>query len=399
MASAADQTKRLLRSARGKSDDGRRQLLAICGDLLSGESTVLTSLEYALMRDILGRLVEELAAPLRLALGQRLGEFVPGGRVVAASLAAEPIDLTAPLLLGADGAIDLQLVETVRNRAFEHRLMLAMRRSQADPGNGILLPGEDAIGGLLHFPDPAIPDLAMAYLVDQSRRFDPFLEPVVRAEELSADLRRKLTIWLLAGMRHHIEQRHRIDGTRLDDAVEAVAAAAPAAEVLPTRNSTTVLARHLGALGAVTGPLMLQVLRQGEVALFAALLAETARLRADLVRRLLFEPGGDGLAVICRATDLGRPVLASMFLLTRRARPSERAAGPGELSQVVALYDRIDPKAARGVLAHWRRDRDFLTALRFIEEAANEMPDQSWPPLPALFDPVRMGNADLTPTA
>src|SRR5690606_27576641 len=162
------------------------------------------------------------------------------------------------------------------------------------------------------------------------------------------------------------------NGSLLDDAVEAVAVEAARAAVAPVDDPATALASRLGTLGAITPQLMLQTLRQGEVALFAALLAENAGLRPELVRRLLFVPGGDGLTVICRARGLGRPILASIFLRTRRARPAERAAGPGELSQVVALYDTIDPAAARGVLARWRRDRDFLTALRFIEDAAGD---------------------------
>lgn len=382
MPPAADGTTRLLRIARRKSDDGRRQLLAICGDLLGGDSTVLTRLEYAQMRDILVKLVEELAAPLRQGLADRLAARVPELAEPAAKLGDEQIDLTAPLLLGAESMLDLELVEIVRNRAFEHRLMLAMRRSQPDLHAGGLAPGEDAIDGLLRFPDPAIPDLAMTYLVDQSRRYDPFLEPIVRAEDLPAALRRKLILWLLAGLRHHVQQLYRIDGTRLDDAVESVASEAERGAAAPPRDSATVLASHLNALGAITPQLMLQLLRQGEVALFAALLAELSGVRTDLVRRLLFEPGGDGLAMVGRAVDLGRSVLASIFLLTRRARPAERTAAPGELSKVVALYDAIDPAAARGVLARWRRNRDFLTALRFIEEAAGDLHGWDAMPLP-----------------
>lgn len=376
MASAADEAKRLLRIARRKSDDGRRQLIAICGDLLSGNGTVLSSVEYALMRDILARLVEALAVPLRRSLGEHLAVMAPESAEVAAVLAAEPIDLTAPLLLGIETAVDLELVEIIRNRAFEHRLMLAMRRTQADSVE--FISGEDAIDGLLRNPDPAVADLVMAHLVEQARRFDPFLEPVVRPEELSPALRRKLTLWLLAGLRHHLQQHHRIDTTRLDDAVEAVAAAADAAMATLPGDAAAALARRLGERGTITPQLMLQVLRQGEVALFIALLAEFGRLRPDLARRLVFEPGGDGLAMLCRAVDLGRSVLASIFLLTRRARPTQHATGPGELSQVLALYDGIEPAVARQVLARWRRDRDFLTALRFIEDAATGAMEEDW---------------------
>ena len=398
MASAADETQRLLRIARRKSDDGRRQLIAICGDLLSGDGTTLSGVEYALMRDILARLVEGLAVPLRRSLSEHLAVIAPESTEIVAVLSAEAIDLTAPLLLGIETALDLELVEIIRNRAYEHRLTLAMRRTQADSAD--VVAGEDAIDGLLRGSDPALAELVMAYLVEQSRRFDPFLEPVIRPEELSPALRRKLTLWLLAGLRHHLQQHHRIDATRLDDAVEAVAAAAAAATASSAGDAAMALARRLGERGAIAPQLMLQMLRQGEVALFGALLAEFGRLRPDLARRLVFEPGGDGLAILCRAVDLGRSVLASIFLLTRRARPSQHTSGPGELSQVLALYDGIEPAVARQVLARWRRDRDFLTALRFIEEAATGAMEEDWRKiLVAPTPPPGPPDADLTTNA
>ena len=371
MASAADETKRLLGIARRKSDDGRRQLVAICGDLLSGNGTVLAGVEHALMRDILARLVQTVATPLRRSLSDHLAVVAPDQSEAGLALTGLAIDLTAPLLLGADTVIDLDLVEIIRDRAFEHRLSLAMRRSQADMVEDGALPGEDAVGALLQHPDDSVPELAMNYLVEQARRFDQFLEPVVQPDELPPALRRKLTLWLLAGLRHHLEQRYRIDSTRLDDAVEAVAVAAQAVAPAARKDASAALARRLGQLEAITPSLMLQVVRQGEIALFVALLAEFAGLRGNLARRLLFEPGGEGLAILCRAVGLGRSVLASIFLLTRRARPSQRVSRPGELAEVLALYDGIEPEVARSVLARWRRDRDFLTALRFIEETAD----------------------------
>lgn len=363
MASTADEVSRLLRIARHKSDAGRRQLVAICGELLGGDSVVLSNVEYALMRDILARLVEALAAPLRRALIDHLAVIAPQHAEAAANAMADPIDLTAPVLLGFDSVIDIELMEAIRHRALEHRLMLAMRRSQAESVDGM-----DAIDGLLRSIDPEVPGLAMAYLVEQARRFDQFLEPVILPGELSSPLRHKLTRWLLAGLRHHLRQHLRIDATQLDDTVDRVVATV--VDGL-SHDAAPALARALGGSGAITAPLMLQMLRQGEIALFVALLAEAGGLRQELARRLLFEPGGDGLAVLCRAIDFGRSVLASIFLLARRARPSQDANGPGELSQVLGLYDGISPAAARDVVARWRRDRDFLTALRFIEDAAD----------------------------
>jgi hypothetical protein len=99
------------------------------------------------------------------------------------------------------------------------------------------------------------------------------------------------------------------------------------------------------------------------------MLAHLTGLRLQLVRRLLFEPGGEGLVVSCRAMGFDKAVVASIFLLCRRARPGEWAADPRELTRVLSMFDRVQPPAAQAVLARWRRDPDFLYALKTVEEA------------------------------
>jgi hypothetical protein len=38
------------------------------------------------------------------------------------------------------------------------------------------------------------------------------------------------------------------------------------------------------------------------------------------------------------------------------------------------MYDRVQPAAAQAVLARWRRDPDFLYALKNVEEARADAP-------------------------
>lgn len=45
-------------------------------------------------------------------------------------------------------------------------------------------------------------------------------------------------------------------------------------------------------------------LREGEVPLFIALFAKVSKLREYLIQRLVFEPGGEGLAIACRAIGM-----------------------------------------------------------------------------------------------
>ena len=217
----------------------------------------------------------------------------------------------------------------------------------------------------------------MCYLVDQARRVDSFQEPLVRRHDLPPALARKLYFWVSAALRRHILENFDIDVTTLDDAVEAAAQDAIAATAQQhdgqAPNKAVVLARRLGEARQITPRLLVQTLRQAEIALFEALLAEMSGLRLRLVRRLIFEPGGEGLAVCCRALDIDKPTFATIFLLSRRARPSERSMDPRELSRVLSFFEHVRPDAARTVLARWRRDPDLLQAIRNVEEMQRDV--------------------------
>src|SRR3546814_175802 len=212
----------------------------------------------------------------------------------------------------------------------------------------------------------------MAYLVDRSETVDSFQEPILRRRDLSPSLAKKMYFWVSAALRQHIVENFDIDVTALDNAVEAVTA-----EVLkkvaedgdPADSSAAmVLARRIAEADELTPQLLIQMLRQGEIPLFEASLAQLSKLRLALIRRFLFEPGGEGLAIVCRAIDIEKSLFASIFLLSRRARPSDRVTDPRELSRILALYDRITPEAAKTVLARWRRDRRLLYAIKQVEE-------------------------------
>jgi hypothetical protein len=118
---------------------------------------------------------------------------------------------------------------------------------------------------------------------------------------------------------------------------------------------------------------LVQTLRQGEVSLFEDLFAELTGLRPKLVRRFVFEPGGQGLAIACKAVAIAKAEFASIFLLSRSARPGEKIVDPDELSNVLAFYDGIKPLTAKKVLKRWQRNPDFLFALKQLENFQNGM--------------------------
>ena len=112
----------------------------------------------------------------------------------------------------------------------------------------------------------------------------------------------------------------------------------------------------------------MQALRQGEVALFEDLLSQLTGLRANLIRRFIFEPGGEGLAIACRAAEIAKADFASIFLLSRSARPGDKVVDPNELSRVLNLFDRIKVETARKVVERWHLDPNYLFALKQMQE-------------------------------
>jgi len=363
--------------ARDKSVEGRKRLVAVVNDIFFADHSALTDYERALITDILHGLIGNLIEPVRESLADHLGKAGRANQRLIDALLRDDIEMAAPVLRTNEPWLDMELVEVIRHRALEHQLMQSMRRTKGDAasewGAGAGAGDSDFVKDLLDHDDRRVADATMAFLVEQAATVDGFQEPVLRRADLSDRLVKRILLWILAALRQHLLERFDCDMTQLDDAVEA-AAADLMGKIAEERDSTdsaatSRLAKLLRDIGMIPLPSLVQLLRQGEVGLFIAALGEMTGLRLTLVRRLLFEPGGEGLMTACRAIGLDKPNAAAIFLLTRRARPGDWAVDPRELARAMSIFDRVEPAAAQGVVARWRRDPDFLCAIRTVEEA------------------------------
>jgi uncharacterized protein (DUF2336 family) len=111
---------------------------------------------------------------------------------------------------------------------------------------------------------------------------------------------------------------------------------------------------RLAEAGAITPPILIQTLRLGQIDLFKALFGRIAGLGPETMHLLIAESGGEALTLACRAMRIDKGFFASIFLLSRAARPGEQIVDPRELSRVLALYDRVTPEAALPILQSWR---------------------------------------------
>lgn len=362
----------LMGLARDKSVEGRTRLVQIVGDLFFDTDTVLRDNERSIMTDILRQLIHDVEMSVRQSLASRLAGEPGAPSDLIKALANDQIEVAHAILTQSTVLQDIELIEIVEHRTLGHRLAIAMRESVSEAVSEALIEtgNVDVIKTLLENENAEISGKAMEYLVEQSEKIDDLQSPLVNRDDLGPDLAKRMYWWVSAALRKHIVDHYRIDEADIDDKIqEAIHDILGHADVdnRPVRKSEE-LARQLAKAKAITPPLLIQTLRQGEIVLFEDLLSQLTGLRTTLIRRFVFEPGGEGLAIACRAAGIEKPDFASIFLLSRSARPGDKVVDPSELSRVLGFFDRIKPDTAKKVVQRWHLDPNFLFALKQVQE-------------------------------
>jgi uncharacterized protein (DUF2336 family) len=373
----------LLDLALDKSLESRRALTATIGDLFTKREKVLTERERALMSDILRKLIHDCEMAVRRDLSERLAKAPNPPHDLIVSLANDEIEVAEPILMKSEVLRDSELIRVIRHRTQQHQLVIAMRRSLSEHVSDALVEtgNVDVIKVLLENADAHISEATMEYLAEESRRVDTYQEPLLKRNDLKPEMAERMYLWVSAALRSHILENFDIQPSQLDDQLQGVAESiardpeqhrADPHEAQPA----SVLALHLVKQHKVTPDFLVQVLRQGEVRLFEALFGELSGLKAPRLQSVLYDSGGEGLAIACRAMEMPKPTFATIFLLSRRGRPGKQVIDPRELSRALLLFDKMNPSAATEVVKGWRRDWKYQDAVERVAASPRTPPDK-----------------------
>ena len=361
----------LLDLAREKAVAGRQALVRAISDLFEGRSDELNEREITLMQSILHQLVRDTETEVRKAIAERFADsyFVPPEVIL--ELANDDIEIAFPVLRKSNLLKDPDLIEVIRHRTFEHQLAVAQRDAVSEAVSGALVDTENetVIVTLLKNTGAEISRKTRNYLVDQSERVDGFQDPLIRRTDLEPELAQKMFVWVSAALRRHITTNFDLDQETVDDLMEQVSeleSHGRASEGL-TPNAAEELAAELKAEGQINAEIIVQSIADGEVRLFQALLREATGLRERLIERILFEPGGEGLAIAACSLDITIEDFEKIFVCSHRARLIEEPTIQRELPVLLSLYSKITRDSAHKVIARWRRNENYLSAIRNLE--------------------------------
>lgn len=357
--------------ARDKSVAGRMALAETISDLFLQRGCTLTERERTLMFSILRQMIHDAEMSVRRVVSAQLAERDDAPRDLVQRLANDEIEVAYPILTKSTVLHDTDLIEVIQQRTLEHQMAIAIRQSVSEAVSGALVQtgNENVIGTLLENSNARISDATMEYLVDEAKRVDTFQEPILRRHDLDPRLAKRMFLWVSAALRQYILENSGLSQTDTDDLLEKAALEeidAVASPDRPKRKAEDLVA-ELDTQGKVTPDLLVQTLSEGEVGLFMAMFRRFTGLRELLVMRLVFEPGGEGLAIACKAVGIDSEDFSSIFALSRKARPGSDTTLKRNSRKILDFYDRITEDAAKEVVRRWRRDMDYLAAIRELE--------------------------------
>jgi uncharacterized protein (DUF2336 family) len=359
----------LMALARSSASDSRRRLLENMTDLFLSSDARLSDRERALMEEIIVKLVHEMEMQVRSELAERLAASDAAPKELIVLLANDAIEIARPVLQQSRLLQDSDLIEIVRQRTQEHRLMVAARNGVSETVAQALIDfGDDqVIETLIANRDSTISRQAVEYLVEESRRVDRFQQPLLQRPDLPIELVTRMFWWVSAGLRQAILTQHPIEEMLLDELLED-SAAAVANKSGPRQSDAEKLAATMTERGAMGERYVLQNLRSGHVLAAIAGLAKMANADLATVRRVVFDPGGEALAACCKAAELSRSGFAAVFLLTREAQESGQVIQPGRVESMMQLYDKLDRRHAQATLRLWMREDGYRDAVNKLGE-------------------------------
>ncbi|MEQ9643038.1 MAG: DUF2336 domain-containing protein [Alphaproteobacteria bacterium] len=361
----------LLALAAKKNRQGRADLFTAISDLFERRGNTLKDAERDLMLDILQRLTGEVERAVRSALARRVAENERVPPELLTLLANDEIEVAYPILAQSALLRDPDLIEIIRHRSMQHQLAVSVRRGLSEKVSSALVESgnEDVIVSLLNNPSARLGDDVMQHLVEESRRVDRFQRPLVGRDDLPEALAKKMCAWVSAALRQHIVQHYEIDVGALDDQLSGLVSDG-AAMAEPTEAALSAAQRLVDKLhvaGELTPRFVIKSLSQGQITLFELALAKLTGIPTVLVRRIAYEPGGEGLAVACCAIGIDRAAFVSVYRLTRKALNNGEELDQVGLRRLVKFYDATSREAAEAVVAQWARDEDYNAALASLD--------------------------------
>jgi len=342
----------------------RHALLKRLADVVSLPGSRVNAFERSVTGDLLVEMLRLAAPNERKRVAARLAPLAEMPNSLTRMLLRDEPEIAGLLIEHCAGLTDADLVACARDAEHAHRFLIASRRGLSEVVTETLLSfGEQAvIEAVLRNPTARLSQPAIEGVVSLSRHAPELCGHLLKRPELRPSGAYVMFWWGSAEDRRTILQRFAVSREVMQEVVEDVfAMAAEEGWSDPvSRKALQFIERRQRNRGAIAkspyGSLEHAVAAAAENGLDRELASEIAYLagiKPLTGAKILGDPGGEPLAILCKATGLGRADLQNLWRSMKRPETDEDGQPHPAWERVSVTYEMLAVDRAQTVLRYW----------------------------------------------
>ena len=344
--------------------NARRQLAKRLSDVICIPASQLTPQERHMAGDVLVELMRSTDAQLRESVAKRLVMLNEAPRTILVLLAKDDIKIARHVLEKSKSLTDSDLIQIAQKVSTEHRKMIAQRRKVSDSVVDVIVQflEEDVVETLLRNKGAEFSETALQRILTVSRGHQPYVELLTKRVELRPSHGLTMFWWADQPNRKKILARFAVTRKVLQESCgdlfqkaahegwndSGVRKALQFVERRQRNRAAAERSKFEGLEAAIEA-----AEQSGLNRVITEEISYMAGIKPATGAQILTDKGGEGLAVMCKATGLKRDYIERLWRALRRPVLGPDGKMDPDLRRVVDSFNTISTDKAQTVLRYW----------------------------------------------
>ncbi len=341
----------------------RTALLKRLTDVVCLPASRINTFERAMTADLLVEMLPEAGQEARARIARRLATLSELPSTLTRLLLRDEIETAKLLLIDCANLSDADLVDCIGSGTPEHLRLAAARRGVSElVVESIIATGDiQAIEALLRNDLAKISAPAVEVVLGYTREYPRLTALLLRRAELRPSHAFVMFWWAGTDERRTILQRFAVTREVLQEAVSDVfplAAAENWQDPVSRKGLQFIERRQRNRAALERSPF--NSLDEAVAAAAEGITRETAEelsylsgLKPTTGAKIFTDPGGEAIAILCKATGLPRAAVRALWRGLRRPEADEAGAINPGLERALIVFDMMAVDRAQTVLRYW----------------------------------------------
>ncbi len=342
----------------------RQALLKRLADVVCLPASRVNAFERSVVGDLLVEMLAMASPSERARVAHRLAPLSELPDSVLRLLLRDEPEVAAPLIEQCAALTEADLVDAVRDTGHAHHLMIARRRGIGEVVCKALIETREpeVVLGVLANPTARLTPSSVEIVVGLSQNEPRLCVPLLRRSELRPSGAYVMFWWCGPDERRTIVQRFGVSREVMQEVAEdvfAMAAAENWSDPLSRKALQFIERRQRNRAAIEKSPFdslehaLATAAETGMSREIASEIAYLSGIKPLTGAKILSDPGGEPLAILCKATGCTRNDLLALWRGLRR-READEAGGidPG-LERVLITFEMLAVDRAQTILRYW----------------------------------------------